>query len=79
LLAPIAFLVAFGVLLDTIVVRSLLVPALAHDLGERVWWTWALGRTQELGRARESVPSEPAPAASGPLGEQDAGAVGLGA
>ena len=34
-LAQIAFIVAFGVLLDTLVVRSLLVPALAYDLGPR--------------------------------------------
>ncbi|MFJ5231847.1 MMPL family transporter [Kitasatospora sp. NPDC088391] len=37
-LAQIAFIVAFGVLLDTLLVRSLLVPALVHDLGARVWW-----------------------------------------
>jgi RND superfamily putative drug exporter len=37
-LAQIAFLVAFGVLLDTFVVRSLLVPALAYDIGPRIWW-----------------------------------------
>jgi RND superfamily putative drug exporter len=37
-LAQIAFIVAFGVLLDTLVVRSLLVPAVAVDLGERLWW-----------------------------------------
>jgi putative drug exporter of the RND superfamily len=37
-LAQIAFIVAFGVLLDTIVVRSLLVPALTVDIGRRVWW-----------------------------------------
>ncbi|HEY6931962.1 MAG TPA: MMPL family transporter [Marmoricola sp.] len=37
-LAQIAFIVAFGVLLDTLVVRSLLVPAAAVDLGERLWW-----------------------------------------
>jgi putative drug exporter of the RND superfamily len=37
-LVQIAFIVAFGVLLDTFVVRSLLVPALAHDIGGRVWW-----------------------------------------
>lgn len=37
-MAQIAFLVAFGVLLDTFVVRSLLVPGLVYDLGDRVWW-----------------------------------------
>jgi RND superfamily putative drug exporter len=37
-LAQIAFAVAFGVLLDTLVVRSLLVPAIVHYLGKRVWW-----------------------------------------
>ncbi|MEU5987891.1 MMPL family transporter [Spirillospora sp. NPDC047418] len=31
------FVVAFGVLLDTLVVRSLLLPALAHDIGRRIW------------------------------------------
>jgi len=43
-LVQIAFVVAFGVLLDTIVVRSLLVPALAHDLGRRAWWPSRLSR-----------------------------------
>jgi putative drug exporter of the RND superfamily len=37
-LVQIAFIVAFGVLLDTTVVRSLLVPAFAYDLGPRIWW-----------------------------------------
>lgn len=37
-LAQIAFIVAFGVLLDALVVRSLLVPALVVDLGDRTWW-----------------------------------------
>ncbi len=37
-LAQIAFMVAFGVLLDTFIVRSLLVPALSYDIGRRVWW-----------------------------------------
>jgi RND superfamily putative drug exporter len=37
-LVQIAFIVAFGVLLDTFVVRSLLVPAAAYDIGLRVWW-----------------------------------------
>ena len=37
-LAQLAFIVAFGVLLDTLIVRSLLVPALAHDIGGKIWW-----------------------------------------
>ncbi|WP_106399747.1 MMPL family transporter [Actinocorallia populi] len=37
-LVQLAFIVAFGVLLDALVVRSLLVPALAYDLGPKMWW-----------------------------------------
>ena len=37
-LAEIGFAVAFGVLLDTIVVRSLLVPALVRVIGPKIWW-----------------------------------------
>ncbi len=40
-LVQIAFIVAFGVLLDTLVVRTLLIPGLIHDIGERTWWPWA--------------------------------------
>lgn len=40
----IAFIVAFGVLLDTLVVRSLLVPALVRDIGPAAWWPGALSR-----------------------------------
>lgn len=43
-LAQIAFIVAFGVLLDTLVVRSLLVPALVRDIGAPAWWPGRLGR-----------------------------------
>jgi len=44
-LVQIAFVVAFGVLLDTVVVRSLLVPAVVHDLGRHAWWPSRLSRT----------------------------------
>ncbi|MDQ5932093.1 MAG: putative drug exporter of the superfamily [Patescibacteria group bacterium] len=37
-LLQLAFIVAFGVLLDTLIVRSLLVPALIKDIGPSVWW-----------------------------------------
>ena len=43
-LAQIAFIVAFGVLLDTLLVRSLLVPALTVDVGRRIWWPARLSR-----------------------------------
>jgi putative drug exporter of the RND superfamily len=37
-LVELAFTVAFGVLLDTLIVRSLLVPALTVDIGRAIWW-----------------------------------------
>ena len=45
-LAQIAFIVAFGVLLDTFIVRSLLVPALATDIGRAIWWPSKLWRDE---------------------------------
>jgi RND superfamily putative drug exporter len=43
--AEMGIAVAFGVLLDTIVVRSLLVPALVLKAGDRVWWPSRTGRS----------------------------------
>jgi RND superfamily putative drug exporter len=57
-LVEMAFAVAFGVLLDTLIVRSLLVPALAYDIGARIWWPGRLGAvrdTETEPRVRESI------------------------
>jgi len=56
-LTQIGVTVAFGVLLDTFLVRSILVPALTIDLDERVWWPSALAR-RRAGRAE--VDTQPA-------------------
>ena len=46
----IGFAVALGVLLDTIIVRSVLVTALTLDIGRHIWWPSALARHEEQSR-----------------------------
>ena len=46
-LTEIGFVVAFGVLLDTFLVRSVLVPALVEMIGPKIWWPSALAREEE--------------------------------
>lgn len=58
-LLQIAFIVAFGVLLDTLVVRSLLVPALVRDIGPKAWWPGALSRETPQGVSGGSGPDTP--------------------
>lgn len=43
-LVQLAIIVAFGVLLDALVVRALLVPALVYEVGDSAWWPSGRGR-----------------------------------
>jgi RND superfamily putative drug exporter len=50
-LVELGFTVALGVILDTIIVRSVLVTAINLDLGNKIWWPGKLDRDDEAAAA----------------------------
>jgi RND superfamily putative drug exporter len=65
----IGFMVAVGILLDTFVVRTVMVPAAVELLGDRVWWpSSAQGGGRALREASPPRPSSASPASTPPAG-----------
>jgi RND superfamily putative drug exporter len=60
-LAELGTAVALGVLIDTIIVRSVLVTAINLDLGGRIWWPSSLDRNPPI-EPKEPTVEEPEPA-----------------
>lgn len=59
-LLEVGFAVAVGVLIDTFVVRTLLVPALTTWLGELAWWPGGIPKADPGTRKPRKAPSTPA-------------------
>jgi RND superfamily putative drug exporter len=65
-LVQIAFLVSLGVLIDTFIVRSLLVPGLVLEIGPKTWWPSRLSREEHYTRhPDDSGDAQPAAASTG--------------
>ena len=59
------FMVALGILLDTFIVRTIMVPAAVELLGDRIWWPSTASRGGALRERQEAEPQpETAPAGS---------------
>ena len=56
------FMVALGILLDTFIVRTIMVPAAVELIGDRIWWPSTADRG---GALRERTEAEPRPAPAG--------------
>jgi len=52
-LRQVGFAVALGVLIDAFIVRTTLVPALAYDIGRKIWWPSSLAKKDTPGEQPE--------------------------
>lgn len=71
-LVQLAIIISLGVLIDTFLVRSFLVPALTHILGDRIWWPGKTGSVRGHEPHRTGDHADPARGGAG--GDRRAGA-----